>query len=326
MNDIIKYYRNNFIFTSESELGIFVNYCINIVEKYIAYLVHKGKIFLPLGLSSLDASVEVTSDIYTKENNQLIKFHNFFQTLENPPSDNSDFINCLNGFLFTVTKNNLIRVFAEADPQTYRIIRNLNYEIKQRNYYVSVMFDDKYIHRTEIDFGKALAPERNELIELIKTNPINIKTVSAKSFLEDIFVLLESQKNFVPVVAFCDLVFLFKLFYINNFYKTDKSPDVESELHYKFLFDSVRLNFSKKLNAYFCKKNFSEKEKISIYNIIEEFTKNLLNGGIKKSSAELTRQYFPEKDFSKYINKVEYCLGILINDLMNEIKETNRIG
>lgn len=324
LDNLIKYYRSGFIFTSEKELGSFVNYCINIVEKYIAYLVYKGKIFLPFGLSPLDAAIEVTSDLFTRADNQLIKFFQFFETLKNPPVDNQDFINCLNGFLFSITKNNLIRVFADADPQTYRIMRNLNYEIKQRGYFVSIMFDDKYIHRKKIDFNQKPSPERYELLELISKEYKNTKTVSSKDFLENIFMLLDNQCDFAPVAAFNDLVFLYKYFFINKFCKNDNNTDIESELHYKFLFDSIKLKFSKKLNSYFCKKNFSEKERDSIYNIIDEFTKNLLNGGVKKSSADLTRQYFPEKDFRKYINKVEYCLGILINDLTNEIKETGK--
>ena len=326
MISIYKYYKNNFIFKTETELGKFVSFCINIIDNYISYLVHRGKIFLPFDLSSLDAAIEVSSDIFTRNNNQLVKFYNFFSSLETPPIDDSDFLNCLNGFLFTITKNNILKIFAEADPQTYKIMRNLNYEIKQRNYFVSILFDDKYIHKNEIDFNISNIPTRDDVFKILQIKLNNRKLSTNKDFLNNIFNILSSQYEFAPAIAFNDLVYFIKLFHLSEFHKNEVNIEVETDFHYKFLFDSVKMNFLKKLNTYFLKKSFSENEKNCIYNITEDFMKNLLNGGIRKSPAELTREYFHHNEYSKYIFKVEYCLEMLINELAKEIKEVDNFG
>lgn len=326
MTDIIIYYKRNFVFSSEHELGKFVSFCINNIESYISYLVFKGKIFLPFELSPLDAAIEVSSDIFTRKDNQLTKFNNFFSSLEKQPIDDSDFVNCLNGFLFTVTKNNLLRIFAEADPQTYRIMRNLQYEIKQRNYYVSILFDDKYIHKREIDFSKSNVPSRDDVLKVLQ-NSLKSKTLlSNKDILKNVFSILDSQSKYAPAIAFNDLVYFIKLISLNTYRKNEANTDIESDFHYKFLFDSVKMSYFNKLNQYFQKKGFSEKERNSIYNITDDFMKNLLNGGIRKSPAELTKEFFHDNDYSKYVNKVEYCLELLVNELSKEIKEVEKNG
>lgn len=325
MTHLLKYYRNGFYFEKESDLQVFINECVNVVDNYLSFLVYKGKIFLPFGLNTKDAAIDITAEIFTRENNCLIKFKRFFLSIECSPQNEKEAEKILHKFLLKITRNNLFDLFGKADHNTHVIIRSINRIINEKKYYTSWMLSDKFIHRQEIDFNKYEYCEREMLYNLVFKYR-KLKYSSSEDFIGNVFEIIESQNDYLKAVSYYDLIYLYKYFYLNEYYFSGLQTEFETSVHYKFMFDSIKSKYMRNLNAYLFKKNFSEGERESMYNVIEEFTKNLLDGGIKKSPSELTKQFFTEKNYSKFINKVEYCLYILMDSLTTEIRKENLIG
>jgi hypothetical protein len=319
MLNLLSYFKTGFIIETEVELGTFVMFCINIAEKYLSFNVLKNKIYIPLDLNIKDAAIDLTSDLFTKENRRLVKFANFFREPEKLPGTETEAEEAIQGFLFGVVRNRLINLYRTSDPDTYRIMRNLNDEIHNLALYTSIFTSDKYIHRTEVNFEEKCFWESDDLIKFISNNIYSLKNLTFKEFIIKVFDLVESLDDFVKAVAYNDLVLLYKIFLINSSLKPNEYPEIETNAHYKILFDSIQVKFRKKLTYYFSKKNFSEDARNCVYSIVEDFTRNLLDGGIKKSPAELTKEFFPEKDYAKYVNRVEYCLQLLVSDMIKEI-------
>jgi hypothetical protein len=241
------------------------------------------------------------------------------------PESEKEVEKILHKFLLKITRNNLFDLFGKADHNTHVIIRRINKIINEKKYYTSWMLSDKFIHRQEIDCNKYEYCGREMFYRLVfKDRKLNYN--SSEDFIENIFEIIESQDNYLKAVSYHDLIYLYKYFYLNEQYTSGLQTEFETAVHYRFMFDSIKSKFMRNMNAYLCKKNFSESERESMYNIIEEFTKNLLDGGIKKSPSELTKQFFKEKNYSKFINKVEYCIYLLMDSITKEIKKENLIG
>jgi hypothetical protein len=316
-----EYYKNNFIFKSEPDLNDFVTYCIKRVEKYFCFLLNKGKIYFPFELSPLNAAVDVLSDTFRRKENQLYLYSNHFSSINNIINTNNDFIRYLDAYLFKIAKNNLYDIFSEIDPFTAKIIRNIKSEISKRNYHVTEMFDDKYIHKYIIDFNKQECAGFETLQNLIMNKHINLRFNGTKEFIDSVLNILSNQKEYAPAVSFSTLIYIYKLLNIHVFYKNNEVFDLEKNINYKLLFESVKYKYSRKLNLYMSSKKFSENDRNRMYNIIEDFLTNLLNGGIKKTPTELTRKFYSADKFGFFVNKVEYCLAILVNELAKEIRK-----
>ena len=136
--------------------------------------------------------------------------------------------------------------------------------------------------------------------------------------------LIESQNDFMKAVSFNNLVLLYKIFCVNSFFYHKNPEEIENTAHYNLLFDSVKLNFKKKLELYFHKKNICKSVKDKLNAIVDDFMQNLLKDGIRKTPSELTKKYFPIKDYKKYYHKVEYVLQMLISELMRQISEAKK--
>lgn len=324
MTYLLKYYKNGFCIEKESDLQVFINECVCVVENYLSFLVYKEKIFLPFELSTWDAAIDITAEIFIRENNCLVKFKSFFSSLESSPNNEKEAVKILHKFLLKITRNNLFDLFGKADHITHVILRTINKIINEKKYYTSWMLSDKFVHRKEIDFNKYEYCEREMLYKLIFKDK-NLKYSSSEDFIENIFEIIEARDDYIKAISYNDLIYLYKYFYLNERYTSGLQTEFETSVHYRFMFDSIKSKYLRNMNAYLCKKNFSEDERKSMYNIIEEFTKNLLDGGIKKSPSELTKQFFTEKNYSKFINKVEYCIYTLMDSITKEIKEENLI-
>jgi hypothetical protein len=201
---------------------------------------------------------------------------------------------------------------------------SLNKAINDSDYYISYLFTDKYVHRCEVDFEEMLNIDRDGILNLISYSPDGLKFITYKDFLSKIFDIIESQNDFNKAIAYNDLIFIYKYYCVNQNY-SEVVYDEESSLHYKMLFESVELKFREKLETYFIKKKISVNEQNLMYKVIDEFMQNLLRSSYKRTPAELTRKYFPVKDYHKYYNKVEYVLQMLLNDIIKEIKGTEQI-
>jgi hypothetical protein len=326
MIGLLKYYNSGFLFISESDFGNFIRYVLKTVENYLTFLVSKGNLFIPFELSYRDAAVELTAEIFTRENNRLTKFHNFFSSLEISIITDDDVKRYLQAFLFKIVQRNLVNLFGVNDRETRNIISNLNRVINKEDYYVTYLVTDRYIHRSEVDFSGKLNFTRDDLFELVSNDISNVKFDTCREFLMNLFDIIEKQEEFNKAVSFNDLLFLYKTFAVHNYYRAQQSSEMETGIHYKILFESVEIKFHEKLTFYFSKKNFPEKTQELLYRVVDEFIKELIECGLKRSPAELTRRFFPEEDFDLYINKVQYILQMLINDLIKEIRETEKIG
>ncbi len=317
---MFKFFLTGFEFDNKYEYNEFVRYCIDLVESYIEVLVSRGKIFLPFELSAYDAAVDLTAELYNYENNKLIRFQDYFSRLSPSPKSHTEFENELKAFLFTIAASNLISLFSKADPHTAKIIRKINEEVKSGNYNTSIFLSDKYFHREKIDFSDKDYCPRDALTDMVIANGIVFS--SFNRMFDDLFNMIDAQNTFLKAISFNDLIYITKFLMLNNFKRENSTDETNSSLNLKFLCEDVMNRFSPKLNKYYSRKKFSESEKICMYNIIDDYMRNLLNGGIKQSPSKLTKQYYSGPDYCRFRNKAEYCLQLLNDDIIKSINDS----
>ncbi len=146
-------YKENFVFKSVQELNSFVSGILAISEQYIGYLQYIGKIYLPDDTDSYDVAIDVTAELFKNENNTLILFRNYFDSLEQKPENEENFERYLKSYLYAIIQNNLINIFRQYDPVTFKVIRNLKLAVKSNGYKTVSLFTDKYIYEGEIDYN-----------------------------------------------------------------------------------------------------------------------------------------------------------------------------
>lgn len=315
---LFDFYQKGFVFGSLSELNVFIRHCVSIVENYLGFLSYKGKLFVPMDLSLYDAAIDITAELFRYENDVLVRFKSFFDKIEEKPVTEDDFNAILKSFLFASARRNLISIYKDSDPFTAKIIRNLNLGLDKSDYFITEMFSDRYIHLNEIDFSEKEYCGRDELLKIAGRNYDKINLKNTGTYLRSLLDVIAMQEEYAAAVAFNDIVFLYKyLVTENNNYinKNIFAAEPESGLHYKFLTEEIRRGFSIKLKRYFLKKNYSENEQDCMYKAIDEYLNGILNGGMNKGASELTREFFPDGDFLKNRNRVEYCIEMLIGEM-----------
>jgi len=313
-------FRNKFCFSNGTVSGKFISECINIVEKYIIFLEKKGKIFLPFDFSPYDAAIDITADIFKVENNTFVYFLHFFETHNINPSTEQDAKDALRIFLTSIAKRKLTDILADSDPDTGKIIRNIRDYIRKKNYYVSYFFSDKFFHKSDIiqEANSKDYAGRDNIIKLLIYN--NFHQDNIPEFLENVFYVLENQYEYVKTISQTDAVWIYKYLCGKNFI----SEEIITEHNYSelsLIIEDEKKRFLSKLEPYFNKKNFSDFEKNRMYMVLEEWTNNVLNGGIKCSPAELTKKYFGKDDYTRMYNKVEYCINLLMSNIKIQIKK-----
>ncbi|MBN1634411.1 MAG: hypothetical protein JW917_09620 [Ignavibacteria bacterium] len=318
--ELFKYYKNGFIFDDEIETGKFVEYCIKIAVKYLCYYISCGKLFLPSAITAKDAAIDLTSSMFKRKGKCLICFSNYFRKSDNKIKTDNEVRIHISKFICKTIKQNFPKFFADYAPDTHKIIRNISEAVQNDNYYSSDFSGYKFIYRKKSGSRDINLYSREEFINFInpKLNCSKVNTI--KKFVDLILDSLEKQKDFFPAAAFSDLVFLYKQFILNGYHENNGTEDIEAAIDCKIIFDNAISKFYNQMDSYFCKKEFPEKIRAGLYDLFEEFTNNLINGGIKIPVKKLYEKFFPEDGIDKFHNKIEYCLQVLVKDIKKEIE------
>lgn len=231
----------------------------------------------------------------------------------------------LKAFLFTITQHNLKSIFKKIDPLSAKIREMMDYELNKNNFTISIFFSDKYIHRGNLDIQKGTYCGKEYLINLMTANGFDYKRKKFIESVNHILDILDDSEEYISAIGVNDLIFAIKYLQINSYYE-DCENKIETETDYKILYEDFRNKFYVKLNNYIKKKNFSESEKKAMYYIIDDYLRNLFNGGIRQSPAELMRTYYHGEDKKRFFNKTEYCLNLLVNELTIKLSKGTKIA
>ena len=315
-------FKSGFRIGDRRNLNSFASQVVKIAEEYIRYLIYLGKVTTPDNMSAFDIAVDLMGEIFKIEDGCLIHFKNYFDKLDNSPETESEFTDMLKRFVISVTQNNLPQIFRHIDPTTNKILRNIYIVIKEENYITTKLFTDKYIHRKDVDFESAECMDKESLLGMVfKENGVHEHTT--KELLEIIFKIVESQKEYLHAVRMNDLLFIMREITAYELRQqfSEEDSDAEVTLYCKLLFDEIRSGFMVKLNGYFKKKNFSEKECECVYNIVDDVINCYISGFKRESVNNLILKHYHEKVTKEFFNKVEYILGLLNTEIISLIQK-----
>lgn len=325
-------YISGFRVNSIEEYNAFIRRILFMGESYLKFLISKNKIFLPVHIEPKDAAVDLLAEIFTQENNILIKFKDFF---ENNLSDSQiqseeDFEKYLRGFLYTVIRNNLINIYRDNDPVTYNIYRNIKETVKSLNYCISIHFSDKYIQTdSNLNFTDPI-PEKEDLINLVYSKGLAQEVINIRRFIELLFNELNLSNRFSPLIRLSDLAGVIKSILVSNLsIRTNghgTNDLISGNLNVKFTLESVRYAFIEKLDKYAFKNKLSKNFLNSMYCLTEEVMGDLSEGNKRKSVLELQKMHFQSEDKTLF-NKVQYCVEMLEEEITKQYnKEQKLIG
>lgn len=321
MSRMFELYKSGFNIEDNKALNEFALEIINISEEYIRYLVYKGKINSLGDLSSYDAAVDLTAELFTIENGCLSHFKKFFSGFETPPETEEDVNRLIRQFVYVSTMNNVSLLYKFADPVTNKLLRNLNYARKSGDYLQTEIFTNKYIHRKEVDFESAVCMEREKLARLIGQKR-GIGFLPATEFLEEVFKILEEQTEYLHAVPFSDLLQIYKELSAKEIRKDFESMESgsESNIYMKLLVEEIRKSYLLKLKNYITKKNFSKNESDCIYNIVEEVINCYLSGTERESVKELAKRYYNGTVTNSLCYKIDYAIDLLNSEIISFFK------
>ena len=322
-------FKSGFKISDRRSLNSFASQVVKYSEDYIKYLIYTGRIIAPDNMSAFDIAVDLMGELFKTENGYLIHFKNYYEKIDDFPETEADFNETLKRFVISITQNNLPQIFRRTDPITNKLIRNIKTAIKNENYIVTQLFSDQYIHRKPVDFESAECIEKEKLLTLI-FNENGVKEHSAKDLLTLIFNIIEMQTEYLHAIPFNDLIQIFKditaLDLRYNLSCDESESEVETKFHLKLLFDKISKGFNIKLNKYFKKKNFSEKECECIYNIVDDVINCYASGCERESVNDLILKHYSGEGTKSFFNKVEYVIELLNNEIISELKKEDNIN
>ncbi len=314
-------YKSGFFIENNKLLNRFAAEIIKISEEYIRFLILKGRLISYGELNSYDTAVDLTAELFTVESGCLVHFKRFFEGLNVQPATEEEFYGVLKKFVYTAALYRMENVFTITDPVTKKMHRSLRGAISEEGYKTTDIFSNRYVHRKKIDFESALCIEKNMLLRLLHANNGEAHK-SPKSFINFVFDALESQNEYLHAVPFADLLLIYKEYFCHSyraaFQKTASSP--ETSIYLRLLLEEVKKSFAIKLNKYINKKNFSEKEKNCIYNIVEEIINCYTNGNERESVQALIEKYLEGTHGKGFRYKVEYVLDRLNSEIISLIQ------
>lgn len=318
-------YKSKFRIKDNIALNEFALKVINISEEYIRYLIYKGKINSLGDLSSFDAAVDLTAELFTLEDGYLVHFKKFFNGFETPPETEEDVNRLLRQFVYVSTMNNVSMLYKFADPVTNKLLRNLNYARKAGNYLKTEIFTNKYIHRKAVDFASAQCMDRDQLVRLIGTKN-GISFLPATEFLDEVFNILEEQSDYLHAVPFSDLLQIYKELSAKEIRKDFENMESgsESNIYMKLLVEEIRKSYLLKLKNYISKKKFSKNESDCIYKIVEEVINCYLNGTERESVKELAKRYYNGSVTNSLCNKIGYAIDLLNSEIISFIQREEK--
>lgn len=325
-------YKNNFKAIERTEINRFILSILGIAENYIKFLISRNKIYLPVHIEPKDAAIDLIAELFTIENDILIRFKDFFNNnfTCGEIRNEEDFEKYLRGFIYTVIQNNLINFYRENDPITYHIHRNINEAVKNLNYFTSIHFSDKYLSpNPEFDINN-VSLDKEELINFIYSNNLEKNIINMRLFIKSLFEELENSKDYPVCIRISDLVSAVKsilaIEFINKNGAATQKEHMAEKINIKFLLEDVRFNFNEKLNKYCSKNNLSKIFKEGMYNIIDEIIGDMNSGNKRKSVMELMRAHFKRNENSTFY-KIQYCIELFEEEITKYVqKEQILIG
>lgn len=316
---------NNFQYSTRSELDGFINDILDLGESYIAFLIQEKGHYLPENLSPRDAAVDLLSEIFTTEDNVLIKFRHFFEhNFASAEIDSKEeYQKYIQAFIFKVIQNNLPQIYKTEDSPSFHIIRNLNEAISDLKLFTEYHFSDKYIYISGNNTANRLPADRDDLIRIINHAGFMKDVVNTKMFIKKLFDEIENQPAFSNKIKFNDLVYVCRYFstldYVNEMKNEQEDEDISTKLNIKFILDEAYFSFDKAFRNYINKKNLSEKFAGCMYNLINDIMEEYSAGNQRDSVLNLTVKHFGASE-NNLSNKVQYCVDMFENEFVKNLK------
>lgn len=316
-------YKNGFLIENSLQYNKFVKETIFIGEVYLKFLISKNRIYLPLQLEPKDVSVDLLAEIFTLENNIVIKFQRFFGEHFPVMLTESQYNNNLFGFIAKIIQNNLINLYRDHDPQLNNIYRNLKEAAQDLGYQINIHFTDKYIYKGDFVNSKPLI-ERDELYDLINNSGFEKHINNTKKLIEEIFTILINVGKYAPAIRLSDIAMIVKSILATSFFSNvnhnNSDKNFYENIHLNLLLDNILDDFYDKLNKYSAKNNLPKNFYECMYKLINEVISDYRQGNARKSVLELQKTYF-NTDERKLFYKVQYCIDILESDIAESLKE-----
>lgn len=314
-------YQSGFYIENKQSLNRFALTIVRISEEYVKYLVNKGKLISLGDLDSYDIAVDLTAELFTTENGHLVHFKRFFEGVDSPPQTEEEFLVLLNKFVYSSLWHRLINIFKITDPATNKLHRNLSATLKEKQYLITDLFTNKYIHRKPIDFESGRCMETDLLLNMLRSRNGH-KNQTTSSFLDFIFEVIESQSEYLHAIPYTEILKVYKEYFVLNynagFEHAVSSP--EMNIYLKLFFEEIDKRFKVKLNKYINKKKFSEKERECIYYIVEDVINCYINGINRDSVKELAKKYYKGEITNSLCYKIEYVIDMLNSEIASLIQ------
>lgn len=314
------------------ELNEFVLKTLDIGENYLKFLSSKGRLYLSPDIEPKDAAVDLLAEVFTIENNTLVKFRDFFENnfSKEDISKKEDFERFLRSFIYTVIQNNLPDLFRENDSSAYHIYRNVKSAVRNLNYFISLHFSGKCIHKNEKLHPESNIPDREELILIINDNKLGKEIYNLKIFIRSLFEILAASDVYISAAYLNDVCSIIKSIFASDFINRDgaatESEHISELTNIKFILDDIKFSFTGKLEKYASKNNLSQNFAQCIYNIVDEIIGDFNAGKARRSVLDLMKTHLNSSDKHLFY-KVQYCIELLETEIIKHFEtEKNLIG
>ncbi|MEG8948010.1 hypothetical protein [Rosettibacter firmus] len=262
------------------------------------------------GLDVNDLAVDILGEIFRQDNNgnfiNLIKFRSkLYDELETINENNLFF--AYQSFLRTVSDTHIARLYAELDPNGFKIQRNIKESLPNENLGIR-----KNILGTMI---YVLNYETNDHLPYIYLEDFEkefltrvIEKLSTRELLNIIYLILLDVKEYRKEITLTDTVYLFKKYYgiesvIQNGDEFDIVPSKSTIEEYELqnIYDEVIKKIKLKIfTDYYSKGKLSIEQSKSLIDTINDITYDLLFTGQNNTS------YYNYLYKHLHINKEEY--------------------
>ncbi len=318
-------YKNGFRVASIKELNEFVNKILELGEDYIAFMMMRNRIYLPMQIEPKDAAVDVLAELFTVEDGVLIKFADFFEShsLKDSIQVREKYDSVLRSFIYAIIQNRIQLVYKDNDKITCSLIRNINAALKHLEFSVTLHFSDKYISRRHDFNSECEIADRDNLINIISMNGIGKCVYDTRRFISELFDILEKQVEFADALRMSDLTAVMRHIIMSEYLNRDGaaslSAHISERLNVKYMLEEVKMVFREKLEKYIIKNNLSENFGVCMYNVAAEVSEAYYNGIQRRSVMELMKEYFQDDDTNLFY-KVQYCLELYDREIIQLIE------
>lgn len=312
-------YKNNFRIDEKKQLDLLIRQCIRVSSIHIKYLHFSGKLFFSYDITYNDLAVDLIAEIFETKDNVLVCFKKFFEKLGEIKND-VELDKRIRFFIISVVNRNLVKFYKDNDPVGFKLIRNIDYAIETKRYFVTHLLTDKYIHRKEADFNLPII-EREKLTSLFYAS--NKTLLTGTAFLSNLFDVLESFTNYSSSLPYFDIVSIYKEMLVTNFFNNNSNTINSFEfdrLNTVLLVNEAFESFKHKFDKYSRKVKFSENTRNRFINILIDVKDSYCNLSKKDSINNYILKNFEKYEMDSLQDKLEYCVGLFNNEILSLIK------